>query len=98
MKIPYALITVGEACDMDIQFHKIQELVATKEVLINYYHNKDQVVNIFTKPMKIELILQDEENVSNDKLDLREALLEIKSSFFKQATHRRKVLFGFCSF
>ena len=40
---------------IDIQFHNVQELVAKIEVLKDYLHTEELVVNIFTKPLKIKL-------------------------------------------
>ncbi|RDX69162.1 Copia protein, partial [Mucuna pruriens] len=40
---------------IDIWFHKIQEWVIEKEVVIEYYPTKEQVADIFTKPLKVEL-------------------------------------------
>ncbi|MCH90998.1 hypothetical protein A2U01_0011922 [Trifolium medium] len=41
--------------NIDIQFHKIRYLVAEKEYVIEYCRIEEQVADIFTKPMKIEL-------------------------------------------
>lgn len=45
----------GRSKHIDIRFHKIRELVAEKEVVINYCPTEEQVADIFTKPLKIEL-------------------------------------------
>ena len=45
----------GRSKHIDIQFHKIQELVNEKEVLIDHCPTKEQVADTFTKPLKKEL-------------------------------------------
>nr|KYP74248.1 Copia protein [Cajanus cajan] len=45
----------GRSKHIDIWFHKIRELVAEKEVAIEYFPTEEQVVDIFTKPLKAEL-------------------------------------------
>ena len=45
----------GRSKHIDIRFHKIRELVAEKEVMIEYCPTEDQVADIFTKPLKAEL-------------------------------------------
>ncbi|RDX68536.1 Copia protein, partial [Mucuna pruriens] len=45
----------GRSKHIDIRFHKIREWVVEKEVVIEYCPIKEQVTNIFTKPLKVEL-------------------------------------------
>jgi hypothetical protein len=45
----------GRSKHIDIRFHKIRELVDAKEVMIEYCPTEEQVADIFTKPLKIEL-------------------------------------------
>ena len=45
----------GRSKHIDIRFHKIRELVAEKEVMIEYCPTEEQVTDIFTKPLKAEL-------------------------------------------
>jgi hypothetical protein len=40
---------------IDIRYHKIRELIAKKEVEIDYCHTDDQSADIFTKTLKVEL-------------------------------------------
>ncbi|GAA0165161.1 hypothetical protein LIER_20633 [Lithospermum erythrorhizon] len=39
---------------IDIKYHKIQELVAEKEINVEHCSSESQVANIFTKPLKME--------------------------------------------
>ena len=43
----------GRSKHIDIRFHKIRELIEKEEVLISYCHSKDQIADIFTKPLKV---------------------------------------------
>jgi len=45
----------GRSKHIDIRFHKIRELVAEKEVVIEYCPIEEQVIDMFTKPLKEEL-------------------------------------------
>nr|KYP46081.1 Retrovirus-related Pol polyprotein from transposon TNT 1-94 [Cajanus cajan] len=49
------LVVHGRSKHIDIRFHKIRELVAEKEVAIEYCQIEEQVADIFTKPLKVEL-------------------------------------------
>lgn len=44
----------GRSKHIDIRFHKIRELIAEKEVVIEYCPTEEQIADIFTKPLKIE--------------------------------------------
>ncbi|XP_050915169.1 secreted RxLR effector protein 161-like [Lathyrus oleraceus] len=48
------LVFHGRSKHIDIQFHKIRELIAEKEVVIEYCPAEEQIADIFTKPLKIE--------------------------------------------
>jgi hypothetical protein len=50
-----------------------QKVIAKKEVVIKYCPAEEQVADIFTKPLKIDLFYK------LKMLDIREAMLEIKS-------------------
>lgn len=43
---------------IDIKYHFIREIVQNKEININYCKTEDQVVDIFTKPLKFELFVK----------------------------------------
>jgi len=45
----------GWSKHIDIRFHKIQELVDEKELVIEYCPTEEQIADIFTKPLMIEL-------------------------------------------
>jgi len=44
----------GRSKHIDIRFHKIRELIAEKEVVIEYCPTEEQIADIFTKPLKTE--------------------------------------------
>jgi len=44
----------GWSKHIDIRFHKIRELIAEEEVMIKYCPIEEQIVDIFTKPLKME--------------------------------------------
>jgi len=44
----------GRSKRIDIRFHKIRELIAEKEVMIEYCPTEEQIADIFTKPLKME--------------------------------------------
>ena len=44
----------GRSKHIDIRFHKIRELIAEEEVMIKYCPIEEQIVDIFTKPLKME--------------------------------------------
>ena len=48
----------GRCKHIDIKYHKIRELVAEKQISIEYYPTDCQIADIFTKPFKTELFLR----------------------------------------
>ena len=42
----------GKSKQIRIQFHYIRELLKDQEIIIEFCRSKDQVANIFTKPLK----------------------------------------------
>lgn len=39
---------------MNIEFHFVQDRVATKTLRVQFYNNKDQMADIFTKPLVLD--------------------------------------------
>lgn len=64
----------GRSKHIDIRYHKIWELILVKEVGINYCPIENQVVDIFTKPLKMELFHKVKKMLGMIKLNLRETM------------------------
>ncbi|MDV3201127.1 MAG: Ty1/Copia family ribonuclease HI, partial [Sweet potato little leaf phytoplasma] len=64
----------GSSKHIDIRFHKIQELMDEKEMMINYCHTEEQIADIFKKSFKVELFYKLKKMFGMKKLDLREAI------------------------
>ena len=43
---------------IEIKFHFIRELIQNQKIAIDYCKSEDQVTDIFTKPLKVELFLK----------------------------------------
>nr|XP_027097546.1 uncharacterized protein LOC113717094 [Coffea arabica] len=67
----------GRSKHIDIKYHFIRELVQEQEIVIDYCRSEDQVANILTKPLKLEMFMKLKKMlgmVKFEDLDLREAM------------------------
>jgi hypothetical protein len=48
---------------IDTRFHYLRDCIANKKIEVKYVKTQDQVVNIFTKPLKYYVFYQDERYV-----------------------------------
>nr|XP_027097550.1 uncharacterized protein LOC113717096 [Coffea arabica] len=72
-----ATIFHGRSKHIDIKYHFIRELVQEQEIVIDYCRSEDQVANILTKPLKLEMFMKLKKMlgmVKFEDLDLREAM------------------------
>lgn len=64
---------------IDIKFHYICELMKDAEIELQFYQSKDQVVNVFTKPLSADAFTRLKKMikmVTLKELDLRKAKME----------------------
>ena len=67
----------GRSKHIDIKYHFIRELVQEQEIAIDYCRSEDQVADILTKPLKLEMFMKLKKMlgmVKFEDLDLREAM------------------------
>uniref|UniRef100_M1A7P8 Copia-type reverse transcriptase n=1 Tax=Solanum tuberosum TaxID=4113 RepID=M1A7P8_SOLTU len=67
----------GHSKHIDIKWHFIRDLVQDKEIMVEYCKTEEQVVDIFTKPLKLELFIKLKKMlgmVTFEDLGLREAM------------------------
>ena len=67
----------GRSKHIDIKFHFIRDLVKDNEIVIEYCRSKEQVADIFTKPLKVDTFLKLKKTLgmmSYGKLGLRGAM------------------------
>ena len=71
------LVFHGRSKYIDIKYHFIRELVREQEIAIDYCRSEDQVADILTKPLKLEMFMKLKKMlgmVKFEDLDLREAM------------------------
>lgn len=67
----------GRSKHIDIKYHFIRELVQDQEIIVDYCRSEDQIADILTKPLKLEVFMKLKKllgMVKFEDLDLREAM------------------------
>ena len=62
----------GRSKHIDIKHHYIRDLIREKEIMVEYCTSEDQIADIFTKPLKINLFLKMKNLLGMMKPSLRE--------------------------
>lgn len=69
----------GRSRHIDIKFHYICEFIRDAEIELEFCQSKDQVIDIFTKPLSKDAFIKLKKMmgvVTLKELDLREAMME----------------------
>lgn len=64
----------GRSKHIDIKHHYIRDLIRDKEIMVEYCTSEDQIADIFTKPLKINLFLKMENLLGMMRPNLREGV------------------------